>query len=227
MAGTGLLNYSMHHRDLNCYLTEDDIKSLKCRLSDNIVQFFGELLENNCKSKDSSVNVKFIHPVASNALREFPQAVLDYHLFTDDDWVLCPIHNSDALDRTGNHWSLLVIAPKLNLSLYVDSLLPNKVNLINRTKEVSIAMQNNDIICSHFKWHTEFRIIPSVQQADVSSCGIYVIFNMMLICDYLLKNDLSWVDSGLYNWIGEKTPEDLRGLLNVEIQKYLKDRQNQ
>lgn len=226
VAGTNLLKYSLHHRDLDCYFTDSDVDSLKYWLSDNVIQFFGELLENNCKSIDSNVNVKFIHPVASNALREFPQSVLDYLNFADDDWVFCPIHNSIASHRAGNHWSLLVIAPKLKLSLYMDSMLPRYVNVDNPTNEVSIAMLNNRIICSHFKWETEFRIIPCVQQNDISSCGVYVIFNMMLICNYLLKNDLSWINYGICDWIGDKTPEDLRCLLQAEVHNYLEDRQN-
>lgn len=211
----------MNYRDLGCSLSQNDVDSMKGWLSDNIIQFFGELLEYNCKNENSNINIQFIHPVASNYLREDSKAILDFLTLTENVWILCPIHDSNEYYPFGSHWSLLVISQNLKMSLYLDSLLPPDVST---SVQLQYAKQNNDIICSYFNWENEFRIIPCIQQKDSASCGVYVIFNMLSVCDYLFKNDLSWIDCGVYNTLVNERPENLREMLQVEVDKYLRDR---
>nr|CDS31665.1 sentrin specific protease 8 [Hymenolepis microstoma] len=216
------LKYTVGYRDLSCSLSQYDVDSVSGWLSDNIIQFFGELLENNFQTANSRLNINFIHPIASNFLRQNPKAVLDYLKFTENDWILCPVHDANEYHKQGSHWSLLVISVNLKMSLYLDSMLPNRE--CNST-QLQCAKQNNEIICSYFNWDNEFRIIPCVQQNDYSSCGVYVIFNMLCICNFLSKDDLSWIDHGIYDtWVLEP-PKILRSILQVEVDKYLRDRE--
>ncbi|VDO12540.1 unnamed protein product [Rodentolepis nana] len=122
-----LLKYSVSYRDLSCALSQNDVDSVNGWLSDNIIQFFGELLEKNFKMTNSTSNIHFLHPIASNYLRIDSKAVLDYFTFAENDWILCPIHDSNDYHPQGSHWSLLVISVDLKISFYLDSRLPTQI----------------------------------------------------------------------------------------------------
>nr|CDS17915.1 sentrin specific protease 8 [Echinococcus granulosus] len=219
-----LLKYDQSYQDLNCWLNVYDIASLEGWLTDNVIQFFGEIIEKNFALKISDIHISILHPVATVFIRSNPQSVLEHLHLAEKHWIFCPIYNSPKYENQGNHWSLLVISRDLNLSLYLDSLLPSKANIQNPTFEVKIAQETSDIICGFCKWATDFRIIPCLQQSNAHDCGIYVILYMCWICHFLIEDDLKWIDSGLTARQMRHDAFRLRSYLRDEINLYLRSR---
>lgn len=217
-----LIKYTVNYFELDCNLEEDDIKSANGWLSDNVVQFFGELIEKNHNKIVRESKLLFIQPPASNFLRENPSSVLNLIEISEYEYIFCPINDSNVYNRSGSHWSLLVISLTSRMSLYLDSMLkPHDFQNL----QVRCAKENNKAICDHFKLNNEFRVIPSVQQTDGSSCGVYTIFNMMTIGNFLLDKDRTWMDFGVNSKMLNNPPEYLRYLLKLELRKYCDVRQ--
>ncbi|VDK41174.1 unnamed protein product [Taenia asiatica] len=163
-------------------------------LTDNVIQFFGEIIEKNFALKSLDVRISILHPVATVFIRSDPQSVLEHSHLAEKHWIFCPIFNSPKYENQGDHWSLLVIS------------------------------QTSDIICGFCKWTTNFRIIPCLQQSNAHDCGVYVILYMCWICHFLIEGDLQWIDSGLIARQIRHDAVKLRSYLRDEINLYLRTR---
>uniref|UniRef100_A0A0R3U801 ULP_PROTEASE domain-containing protein n=1 Tax=Mesocestoides corti TaxID=53468 RepID=A0A0R3U801_MESCO len=185
-------------------------------VTDNIIQFAGEVIETNYGLRSPSRKILVLHPVASMFVRKNADDILPHLNCDEKEWIFCPLNNASENEPKGSHWYLLIVSRELGMSFYLDSLLPLHHNLRNSSGEIRRAEETNNAIY--------LRILPCIKQTNSIDCGIYVILYIYLICDLLLKGDLSWVNVGL---VGENLTSvalSLRKRLKGEVDAYLKNR---
>ncbi|CAH8527725.1 unnamed protein product [Heterobilharzia americana] len=161
-------------------------------VNDNIITFHLEYLRHTklCQSH----NILLMDPAASHLLKlmekESVGLVLDPLECGTRDWIFLVIN--DAVSRVssgGSHWSLLVYSPFFKCAYHLDSLdsTPNYSEAISLSHKLSnylgISLVN-------------VKPLDVLKQNNGYDCGIFCMVFIEIICDMILKGDVSW-QSGL------------------------------
>ncbi|CAH8523142.1 unnamed protein product [Schistosoma intercalatum] len=184
MSSDVILNYyeSLLHRD--------DLDTLKegCFVNDNIITFHLEYLRHTKLCHSS--NILLMDPAVSQLLKlmdeESIRLVLDPLEFKSKDWVFLVINDSASRVSSGGcHWSLLVYSPLLVHGFYLDSL--------NSSPNFSEAITLCNKLCTYLGVSfVDIKLPNVIKQNNGYDCGIFCMVFIEIICDMILKGDMSW-----------------------------------
>ncbi|VDM06137.1 unnamed protein product [Schistocephalus solidus] len=170
------------------------------RIDDNVIQFACEVIENNVGAVQSGILI--MHPSAVHLSRSFPEAVFEPLNLREKEWIFCPVNDSMPLRGGGTHWALLVISKKFERSFFLDSLTPTNFNVRRQTStSLEAASQNNS-----------------------SDCGVYTILYTAVICQFILRDDFTWIDSGLTSQSIDNMARNAREFIHTQLNCYFANR---
>ncbi|KAI9924066.1 hypothetical protein ASPWEDRAFT_170398 [Aspergillus wentii DTO 134E9] len=169
-------------------LTREDMQTLKNDwLTDNIISFWEEYLEQEVLSQHSSSNIVLLRPSMSFMILQTPNPhTLREALpnFSRTTHVFLPINDCRNVTEAegGTHWSLLLISILDGIAFHYDSLPPGNVW---EAREVTMkfgALLNRPIRFVHLN--------DSPVQENGSDCGVFVCLSMRhLLVKRLLMTD--------------------------------------
>lgn len=220
-----LLKFDKSFHDLDCYLNDDDRKSLDGWLTDNIIQFACEVIEQNMQRMTSNKSILMLHPTACLIARTDPDDVFDNADLPHKEWIFLPIHNAPPSGvGGGDHWSLLVFSNEQKASYYLDSMCSPRINLEKPSNSLQIAMDLNSALNKSLGTSKELVILPCAQQTNSIDCGVYVILFVQWICAQLFESDTTWTKLGLDSPDIEKVALNFRQTLRIEVDNYFESR---
>ncbi|CAH8494897.1 unnamed protein product [Schistosoma turkestanicum] len=190
MPSSVILNYyeSLVHRD--------DLDTLNegCFVNDNIITFYLEYLRHTKLCHAS--NILLMDPAASQLLKladeESVKLVLDPLELKSKDWIFLVVNDSASRVSSGGcHWSLCIYSPLLMHGFYFDSLdySPNFSGARILCNKLSTFLGNSVV---------DIELPNVMKQNNGYDCGIFCIVFIEIICDMILKGDMSW-QTGLSN----------------------------
>ncbi|KAB8302072.1 hypothetical protein EYC80_005523 [Monilinia laxa] len=170
----------------DCRLTREDVDTLRNDwLTDNMIAFWQEYLENEYLKKYPSSHIVLLRPSMAFMLMTQPNplelrsALPD---FTHTTHIFLPVNDNRNLARAegGSHWSLLLISVIDGVAFHYDSLGVSNVNEGHLTTRKMSRLLNRPL--------SFLNLADSPQQENGSDCGVYVCIIMRHL---LLKRLLS------------------------------------
>ncbi|KAA8577194.1 hypothetical protein EYC84_007188 [Monilinia fructicola] len=170
----------------DCRLTREDVDTLRNDwLTDNMIAFWQEYLENEYLKKYPSSHIVLLRPSMAFMLMTQPNplelrsALPD---FTRTTHIFLPVNDNRNLTRAegGSHWSLLLISVIDGVAFHYDSLGVSNVNEGHLTTDKMSRLLNRPL--------SFLNLTDSPQQENGSDCGVYVCIIMRHL---LLKRLLS------------------------------------